>query len=77
LQNLLNLLNKNWGRQFELGNNQWQLLEFAGFKSNTDLTPQFRLDPGMLAGTAWKTAESGEPAYTATWNCRLGVRISW
>ncbi|MBV9988170.1 MAG: TonB-dependent receptor [Chitinophagaceae bacterium] len=77
LLNLLNLINPNWGQRFILPADQLPLIEFAGFRSATDLTPQFRFDPGLLALSSWKNYESWSPVYASHWNCRLGLKFTW
>jgi hypothetical protein len=71
--NLGNLLNRNWGRQYFMGNDQFSLLSFAGYVSATNLTPQYRFTPTMI--TPYGVSTSTNAAYAARWMSQLGIRL--
>lgn len=73
--NFTNMLNKDWGRTWFLSNDNYQLIQFAGYTSSSNLTPRYRYTP--TAGTPWGISTSLFPGYTARWISQLGFRISF
>ncbi len=70
--NFTNMLNKDWGRRYQISDNQnFQLINFVGFLPGTN-TPTFSFsDPG----DAWSIIQSG--VNSARWNARLGLRYTF
>jgi len=70
--NFTNLLNKDWGRRHQIGDNQnFQLINFTGFQAD-GTTPTFQFqDPG----DPWNIIQSG--VNSARWNARLGLRYTF
>ena len=77
LFNAANFINPNWGKKYFQPNDNFSLIDFVGYLSETDLTPQYRFDPGLLLSTPWKTSNSKKPAYSAYWSCQLGLRLTF
>ncbi len=75
--NVANFINPNWGKKYFLPNDNFSLIDFVGYLSETDLTPQYRFDPGLLLTTPWKTSNSKTPAYSAYWSCQFGLRLTF
>lgn len=73
--NFTNMLNKDWGRTWFLANDNFALLQFAGYVSPTNLTPQYRFNP--FAGKPYGVSTTLNPGYTARWISQLGVRLSF
>jgi hypothetical protein len=71
--NFTNMLNKRWGQTYFLANDNYSLIQFAGFVSATNLTPQFRFSP--QTGKPWNLSTSNAPGLSARWLSQLGVRI--
>jgi len=70
--NFTNMLNKEWGRQYFLSFDQFQLLQFAGF---TGTTPQFRYNP--LNPTVGTISDGVTPLNNSRWTGQIGVRYSF
>lgn len=70
--NFTNFLNKDWGRRYQVSDNQnFQLVNFVGFMPGTD-TPTFSFsDPG----DPWSVIQSG--VNSARWSARLGFRYNF
>ena len=70
--NFTNFLNKDWGRRYQIGDNQnFQLVNFVGFLPGTN-TPTFSFsDPGEPANIIQAGVNS------ARWNARLGLRYTF
>ncbi|MEO8172826.1 MAG: Plug domain-containing protein, partial [Sediminibacterium sp.] len=77
IYNFSNILNRNWGRRYDQPGDQIPLLDFAGYTNSTGLTPQFRFNPLLIQGEKWDTSASSVPVYSARWNARLGLRITF
>lgn len=73
--NFTNMLNKDWGRTWFLANDNFSLLQFAGYVSASNPTPQYRFTP--FAGKPWGVSTTLNPGYTARWISQLGMRISF
>ena len=75
--NFTNLLNRNWGHRYFQPNDNFALIDFAGYISTTNLTPQYLFDPGLCQTTPWNVSTSVTPAYSSRWNGRLGIRLTF
>ena len=75
--NIGNLINKNWGWRYDLPNDHYELIQFAGYKNNQDFTPQYRFNPQILQITPWIISHSSSPAYSAFWTAQIGVRLTF
>lgn len=73
--NFTNMISRRWGRNYFLSNDQFSLINFAGFKSASDLTPQFRFNPQL--NTPYNISTTPTPAYSARWVSQIGVRINF
>ncbi len=73
--NFTNMLNKDWGRTWFLANDNFSLIQFAGYVSATNLTPQYRFSP--FAGKPYGVSTTLNPGYTARWISQLGIRLSF
>ncbi|MBL0135357.1 MAG: TonB-dependent receptor [Chitinophagaceae bacterium] len=73
--NFTNMLNKDWGRTWFLSNDNFPLVNFAGFVSASNLTPQYRFSP--FAGKPYGVSTSLSPGYTARWISQLSFRVSF
>jgi hypothetical protein len=73
--NLGNLINRGWGRRYYQQNDNFALVKFAGYTSETNLSPRYQFDPTLLRTTPWNVSNSLSPAYTARWISQLGVQI--
>lgn len=75
IYNVLNLINSNWGRVYEVPYDAYPLLSFAGYAGNGGYIPQYYFDPKNLTQTPWEIAGSNYPLYSSFWVLRLGMRI--
>lgn len=75
--NLANLINAEWGRQFIVPFDNYALLDFVGYVSPADLTPQFQFDPNKLVRNPWIENNSSQPGFRSAWTGQLGIRIGW
>ncbi|MEO6638359.1 MAG: TonB-dependent receptor [Ginsengibacter sp.] len=72
--NFTNFINRDWGKQYFMSNDQFSLLDFTGFVSATDLTPKYQ----------FKAPSNGTPYVisdgvfnSARWTSQVGVRLSF
>ncbi len=77
LFNLPNLVNNEWGRQYAIPFDNYALLDFVGFVSKTDFTPQFQFDPNKLVRNPWYENNSSLPAFRSVWTGQMGIKIGW
>lgn len=75
VSNFTNMLNRNWGKTYFLNFDQYSLLQFAGYVSAANLTPQYRFNP--QTGTPWGLSTSSVPGLSARYISQLGLRISF
>ncbi len=73
--NFTNMLNKDWGRTWFLTNDNFPLIQFAGYVSASNLTPQYRFTP--FTGDPWAVSTSLSPGLSARWLSQLGARITF
>lgn len=71
--NFTNMLSKKWGQTYFLANDAYALVQFAGFVSPTNLTPQYRFSP--QTGKPWGLSTSNSPGLSARWISQLGIRV--
>ncbi len=75
--NLTNFISRNWGRSYFLSNDQFALVQFAGYKASDDLTPQYRFNPQNNGRTPWGVSTSSVPQYSARWQSQLTLRFNF
>ncbi len=73
--NFTNMLNKNWGRTYYMNNDNFPIIEFAGYANTATLTPQYKFTP--LKGTPYSIQSSTLPGNSARWLSQLGFRINF
>jgi len=73
VSNFTNMLNRDWGRTYFLGFDQYSLIQFAGYVSAANLTPQYRFNPQQ--GKPWGVSTSSAPGLSARWISQLGIRL--
>lgn len=73
--NFSNMLNRKWGKTYFLGFDSYRLIQFAGFVSATNLTPQYRFSP--QTGTPYGLSTSTSPSLSARWISQLGLRLNF
>jgi hypothetical protein len=73
--NLANFLNREWGRSYFADFDQYPLIQFAGYISATNLTPQYRFNPAIK--NLWTYNNSASPAYANRWSSQIGLRVSF
>ena len=75
--NVGNLLNKDWGKQYTLSNQEFALINYLGltdadatagvdYSSNT---PRFTYNPALTNGSAWAASD-----FFARWRAQFGIR---
>lgn len=74
--NFTNMLNRNWGRTWYLANDNYSLIQFAGYASANDLTPAYKFTP-LRTDKPWSMSTSLTPGLSARWLSQLGFRISF
>ncbi len=74
--NLTNFLNRDWGRQYFLANDQFAVINFAGYAPG-GFTPQYRFNPQLNTRTPWGVSTSTAPSYSARWIGQLGLRFNF
>lgn len=78
--NFTNMLNRDWGRQYFLSNDQFRLINTAGFvggNATTGTVPQYRFNPTLVGQTPWNVSTSTAPSYSARWVSQLGLRFNF
>ena len=73
--NFGNMLNRNWGRTYFMSNDNFQLIQFAGYVSATNFTPQYRFNPNIKDPFTVSTTTNA--AYAARWISQLGLRFNF
>ena len=72
-----NLINPNWGFQYEMPFDHFALIDFAGYRMQGHFIPQYRFNPEWVnTGTPRYINTSGVPAYSSVWSSQLGIRIT-
>jgi hypothetical protein len=76
MTNFTNFVNRKWGRTYFTSNDQFRLLEFAGYVSNADLTPQYRFTPTLQqAQSENNVSTSSAPSFSARWISQFTLRF--
>lgn len=75
IYNFTNMLNRKWGQTYFLSNDNYSLIQFAGFVSASNLTPQYRFNPQR--GKPWGISTSTSPGLSARWISQVGARINF
>ncbi|MEO7530489.1 MAG: hypothetical protein ABIS69_03730, partial [Sediminibacterium sp.] len=73
--NFSNFLHSSWGQRYYQPNDNIALLDFAGYMTPNNLTPQYRFDPSLFFDKKWKSSTSTVPAYSASWSVQFGIRV--
>jgi hypothetical protein len=71
--NFTNMISKRWGQTYFLTNDNYSLIQFTGFTSATNLTPNYRFNP--QTGKPWGLSNSNAPGLSARWISQVGFRI--
>lgn len=74
--NFTNMLNREWGRTYFASNDNYLLLNFAGYASATDLTPRFQFTQPR-DGKPYTVSTSTVPGNSARWVSQLGLRFNF
>jgi len=69
--NFTNMLNKDWGRTYDIGSDNFPLISFTGFVNNSTLIPQYQFKP--VTGKLWSIQTSTTPGNSARWISQLGL----
>lgn len=72
--NFTNFLNRNAGKQYFATNDQSIILDFTGYVSATNLTPQYRFTP-PANGRAYNISDG--VFNSSRWSSQLGIRLSF
>jgi hypothetical protein len=76
IYNFGNLLNRDWGKQYFAGNDQFGLINFAGYvNAATNLTPTYRFNPTIT--TPYNFNNSATPGYANRWVSQVGLRFNF
>jgi hypothetical protein len=73
--NFGNMLNRRWGRTYFMSNDNFQLMQFAGYVSATNFTPQYRFNPNIT--NPFTVSTTTNAAYAARWISQLGLRFNF
>jgi hypothetical protein len=73
--NFTNFLNRDWGHNYFTSFNTFSLIGFAGYKSATDFTPQYKFNPTITK--PWNFNGTATPAYANRWISQIGVRLNF
>lgn len=72
--NFTNFLNRDWGRQYVVANDNYSLVSFS-YTSASNLTPRYTFNP--TTPTAPTVYNRFNPSYTARWLSQLEFRIKF
>ena len=75
IYNFTNLINRDWGKQYFAGNDQFGLINFAGYVAATNLTPQYRFNPTIT--NPYNFNNSATPGYANRWVSQVGLRFTF
>lgn len=73
--NFGNLLNRDWGKQYFAGNDQFGLINFGGYVAANNLTPQYRFNPAIT--TPYNFNNSATPGYANRWISQVGLKFNF
>lgn len=71
--NFTNMLNRNWGKTYYISNDQSVILDFAGYVSNSNLTPTYRFNPPS-GGVPYNVSDG--VFNSSRWSSQLGFRLN-
>ncbi|MFZ2784988.1 MAG: hypothetical protein WAZ36_11345 [Sediminibacterium sp.] len=77
IQNLGNLLNRNWGNSYIVPGNRIRLINFLGFIQESPLTPAFSFDPELIRERGLQKARNNAFLNRPEWQLQLGFRINF
>ena len=72
--NFTNMLNRNWGRNYFMSNDQTSIIKYQGATGST--TPSYSFSP-IANNTPWGISSSTAPSYSARWVSQLGLRFKF
>ncbi|MFZ1785387.1 MAG: carboxypeptidase regulatory-like domain-containing protein [Ferruginibacter sp.] len=72
--NLTNLISRDAGKQYFVTNDQFTILDFTGYVSGTNLTPQYRFTP-PTGGSPYNLSDG--VFNSSRWSSQLGIRLSF
>jgi outer membrane receptor for ferrienterochelin and colicin len=75
IYNFGNLLNRDWGKQYFASNDNFGLINFGGYVSAANLTPQYRFNPTIT--TPYNANNSATPGYANRWVSQIGLRFNF
>lgn len=76
--NFTNFINRNWGRTYFVSNDQVGLLQFNGYVSATNLTPQYKFTPTFQQPQSEvNISTSSAPSFSPRWISQLGLRVNF
>ena len=78
--NFTNMINRDWGKQYFLSNDSYQIIRFRGYQSITPgatgyMVPQYSFR--AQTSTPYGLSTSTIPSYAARWISQLGVRFNF
>jgi len=73
--NFTNMIDRNAGKQYFASNDQFGLVQFAGYVSTTNLTPQYRFTPTIT--NPYNFNNSATPGYANRWISQIGLRFNF
>ncbi|MCB0741528.1 MAG: hypothetical protein KDB92_10895, partial [Chitinophagaceae bacterium] len=73
--NFTNMLSRNWGKQYFASNDQINIIDFRGYVSSSNLTPQYRFTP---AKNFKELINLSDGVFNSSrWSSQLGIRLSF
>lgn len=72
--NFTNMLNRNWGRTYFMGNDNFGLIQFRGYQTGT-LNPTYSFNPTIV--NPWNSSTSVVPEFANRWISQLGIRFNF
>ncbi len=72
--NFTNMLNRDWGKQYFISNDQSIILDMASYVSASNLTPQYRFTP-LSTGKPYNISDG--VFNSARWTSQLGFRLNF
>ena len=72
--NFTNMLNRNWGRNYFMSNDQTSIIKYQGATGST--VPSYSFAP-VANNTPWGISSSTSPSYSARWVSQLGLRFKF
>jgi hypothetical protein len=73
--NFGNMIDRNGGKQYFAGNDQFGLVQFAGYVAANNLTPQYRFNPTIT--NPYNANNSATPGYANRWVSQIGLRFNF